>query len=229
MILYTTMFLMSTSNFHINVYISYMENEMSKILFLKTSPKDEGSISTELGEYLVNHLTSGTKSTITKRQLDEEISFINQQIINGLYINDNEKTVEQKEALKLSDAIVEDISIHDTIVISTPIYNFSAPAVLKAWADLVARVNKTFSYTENGPIGLLNNKKAYIVISSGGTKVGSDIDFFTPWMKHFLKFIGITDVNFIAADQLMSDDGTKLQTAKNQINELLVGDKKEVA
>lgn len=223
------MFFMSTSNFHINVYISYMENKMSKILFLKTSPKDEGSISTELGEYLVNHLTSGTKSTITKRQLDEEISFINQQIINGLYINDNEKTVEQKEALKLSDAIVEDISSHDTIVISTPIYNFSAPAVLKAWADLVARVNKTFSYTENGPIGLLNNKKAYIVISSGGTKVGSDIDFFTPWMKHFLKFIGITDVNFIAADQLMSDDGTKLQTAKNQINELLVGDKKKVA
>ena len=202
---------------------------MSNILFLKTSPKNEGSISTELGEYLVNQLTSVSKSTVTKRQLDEEIPFINQQIINGLYVDDSQKTVEQKEALKLSDTIVEDVNNHDTIVISTPIYNFSAPAVLKAWADMGARVNKTFSYTENGPVGLLKNKKAYVVISSGGTKVGSEIDFFTPWMKHFLKFIGIIDVELIAADQLMSDDGTKLQLVKNQIDELFVDDKKEVA
>ena len=202
---------------------------MSNILFLKTSPKNEGSISTELGEYLVNQLTSVSKSTVTKRQLDEEIPFINQQIINGLYVEDSQKSFEQKEALKLSDAIVEDVNNHDTIVISTPIYNFSAPAVLKAWADLVARVNKTFSYTENGPVGLLKDKKAYVVISSGGTKVGSEIDFFTPWMKHFLKFIGITDVEFIAADQLMSDDGTKLQLVKNQIDQLFVDHKKEVA
>ena len=202
---------------------------MSNILFLKTSPKNEGSISTELGEYLVNQLTSVSKSTVTKRQLDEEIPFINQQIINGLYVDDSQKTVEQKEALKLSDTIVEDVNNHDTIVISTPIYNFSAPAVLKAWADMVARVNKTFSYTENGPVGLLKGKKAYVVVSSGGTKVGSEIDFFTPWMKHFLKFIGIIDVELIAADQLMSDDGTKLQLIKNQIDELFVDDKKEVA
>ena len=202
---------------------------MSNILFLKTSPKNEGSISTELGEYLVNQLTSVSKSTVTKRQLDEEIPFINQQIINGLYVDDSQKTVEQKEALKLSDTIVEDVNNHDTIVISTPIYNFSAPAVLKAWADMVARVNKTFSYTENGPVGLLKDKKAYVVISSGGTKVASEIDFFTPWMKHFLKFIGITDVEFSAADQLMSDDGTKLQLVKNQIDQLFVDHKKEVA
>jgi FMN-dependent NADH-azoreductase len=202
---------------------------MSNILFLKTSPKYEGSISTELGEYLVNQLTSVSKSTVTKRQLDEEIPFINQQIINGLYVDDSRKTVEQKEALKLSDAIVDDVNNHDTIVISTPIYNFSAPAVLKAWADMVARVNKTFSYAENGPVGLLKGKKAYVVVSSGGTKVGSEIDFFTPWMKHFLKFIGITDVEYIAADQLMNDDGTKLQLVKNQIDELFVDDKKEVA
>ena len=202
---------------------------MSNILFLKTSPKEEGSISTELGEYLVNQLTRVSKSTVTKRQLDEEIPFINQQIINGLYVDDSQKTVEQKEALKLSDTIVEDVNNHDTIVISTPIYNFSAPAVLKAWADMVARVNKTFSYAENGPVGLLKGKKAYVVVSSGGTKVGSEIDFFTPWMKHFLKFIGITDVEYIAADQLMNDDGTKLQLVKNQIDELFVDDKKEVA
>ena len=204
---------------------------MSNILFLKTSPKNEGSISTELGEYLVNQLTSVSKSTVTKRQLDEEIPFINQQIINGLYVDDSQKTVEQKEALKLSDNIVEDVNNHDTIVISTPIYNFSAPAVLKAWADMVARVNKTFSYTENDKSCYIIKRKKMLLFPHHHMLQSwfSEIDFFTPWMKHFLKFIGITDVEFIAADQLMSDDGTKLQLVKNQIDELFVDDKKEVA
>jgi FMN-dependent NADH-azoreductase len=196
-----------------------MNNEMNKILFYKTSPKNEGSISTELGEYLVNRLSKEGNTNVSKRQLDQ-VPFINQQIINGLYINDNEKTLEQLEAFKISDAIVKDVHENDTIIISTPIYNFAAPAVLKAWADLVARLNKTFQYTDNGPVGLLKNKKAYIVVSSGGTKIGSEIDFFTPWMRFFLNFIGIKDVTFISADQLMSDDGSKIIQAKSQINEL---------
>ena len=196
-----------------------MNNEMNKILFYKTSPKNEGSISTELGEYLVNRLSKEGNTNVSKRQLDQ-VPFINQQIINGLYINDNEKTLEQLEAFKISDAIVKDVHENDTIIISTPIYNFAAPAVLKAWADLVARLNKTFQYTDNGPVGLLKNKKVYIVVSSGGTKIGSEIDFFTPWMRFFLNFIGIKDVTFISADQLMSDDGSKIIQAKSQINEL---------
>ena len=194
---------------------------MNKILFYKTSPKNEGSISTEPGEYLVNRLSKEGNTNVSKRQLDQ-VPFINQQIINGLYINDNEKTLEQLEAFKISDAIVKDVHENDTIIISTPIYNFAAPAVLKAWADLVARLNKTFQYTDNGPVGLLKNKKAYIVVSSGGTKIGSEIDFFTPWMKFFLNFIGIKDVTFISADQLMSDDGSKIIQAKSQINELFI-------
>ena len=198
-----------------------MNNEMNKILFYKTSPKNEGSISTELGEYLVNRLSKEGNTNVSKRQLDQ-IPFINQKMINGLYINDNEKTLEQLEALKISDAIVKDVHENDTIIISTPIYNFAAPAVLKAWADLVARLNKTFQYTDNGPVGLLKNKKAYIVVSSGGTKIGSEIDFFTPWMRFFLNFIGIKDVTFISADQLMSDDGSKIIQAKSQINELFI-------
>jgi len=198
-----------------------MNHEMNKILFYKTSPKNEGSISTELGEYLVDRLSKEGNTNVSKRQLNQ-IPFINQQIINGLYISDNEKTLEQLEALKISDAIVKDVHENDTIIISTPIYNFAAPAVLKAWADLVARLNKTFQYTDNGPVGLLKNKKAYIVVSSGGTKIGSEIDFFTPWMKFFLNFIGIKDVTFISADELMSDDGSKIIQAKSQINELFV-------
>jgi len=69
-------------------------------------------------------------------------------------------------------------------------------------SDLAARVGETFKYTENGPVGLLVNKKAYIAVVSGGTKVGSSIDFLTPWLRHYLGFIGIHDVEFVQAEEL---------------------------
>ena len=91
------------------------------------------------------------------------------------------------------------------MVIGSPIYNFGVPAKLKTWADQVARAGVTFKYTLNGPIGLLENKKAYVAIASGGTRVDSEIDFATPWLRQFLKFIGIDDVKVIFADQLNKD------------------------
>ncbi|MCL4142967.1 UNVERIFIED_CONTAM: hypothetical protein GTU68_015964 [Idotea baltica] len=90
-------------------------------------------------------------------------------------------------------------------VIANAIYNFSVPAALKAWIDLVARARETFQYTENGPVGLLQGKKAYVIVASGGTKVGSEIDFATTYLGHVLGFMGITDVKIVAADQLMLD------------------------
>jgi FMN-dependent NADH-azoreductase len=104
--------------------------------------------------------------------------------------------------LAQSDDIVAEAKAADVIVIGTPIYNFTAPASLKAWMDLVARPRETFRYTENGPEGLLTGKKAIVTVASGGVPVGSDMDFLTPHLKFFLGFIGITDVEIIAAKTL---------------------------
>jgi FMN-dependent NADH-azoreductase len=78
----------------------------------------------------------------------------------------------------------------------------------------------TFKYTEQGPVGLLEGKKAVIVVASGGTKAMSEIDFATPWLKHFLGFIGITDVRVVTADQLGMDADGKMELAYNQIDAL---------
>ena len=102
-------------------------------------------------------------------------------------------------------------------MIATPLYNFGVPAALKAWVDLVARVGVTFKYTEKGPVGLLENKRAIIVFASGGTQAGSAIDFATPYLKHVLGFIGITDVDVIAADQLGASADEKLVAAGDAI------------
>ena len=113
-----------------------------------------------------------------------------------------ERSAEDAERLKLSDELVAEAAAADVIVIGTPIYNFAAPAALKAWMDLVARPRETFRYTENGPEGLLTGKKAIITVASGGVPVGSDYDFLTPHLRFFLGFIGVTDVEFVTAPQL---------------------------
>ena len=112
------------------------------------------------------------------------------------------RSPENGQRLELSDRLIAELQAADTIVIGTPVYNFSAPASLKAWMDLVARPGVTFTYTDEGPKGLLTGKKAIITVASGGTPIGSAADFLTPHLKFFLGFIGITDVEIVAAKDI---------------------------
>ena len=130
----------------------------------------------------------------------------------------SERSEEQAELAAISDTLIAELQAADTIVISSPVYNFGVPASLKAWADLVARAGTTFKYTENGPVGLLEGKKAYITAASGGTPIGSDMDFMSSWLTFFLGFLGIKDVEVIAADGIMGQDGeTKIASAHEKV------------
>jgi FMN-dependent NADH-azoreductase len=100
-------------------------------------------------------------------------------------------------------------------------YNFSIPATLKAWIDMIARARLTFRYTENGPVGLLSGKKAYLIVATGGVPVGSELDFATPYLRHALRFIGITDVEIVVADRLNSEAEESLDKARAQIANLV--------
>ena len=107
-----------------------------------------------------------------------------------------------KQILSLSDNLIEELKAASTIVIGVPLYNFSMPASLKAWIDLVARPKVTFKYTDKGPVGLLEGKKAIVVIASGGIPVGSEKDFASSHLKVFLEFIGINDITVVDAKQV---------------------------
>jgi len=85
------------------------------------------------------------------------------------------------------------------LVLATPIYNFGVPAALKAWIDMIARVQLTFQYTATGPEGLLQDKQVYLVMASGGTPLGSDIDFASGYLRHVLGFLGMTNVTIVDA------------------------------
>lgn len=129
----------------------------------------------------------------------------------------NERTPAQHAELLQSDALVREVQEADILVIGLAVYNFSVPAAFKAWIDQVVRSKVTFHYAENGPEGLLENKKAYVVIASGGTQVGSDIDFFSAYVRHILAFIGITDVTFIDSSGIGRDEKKVLACANEAI------------
>ncbi len=132
----------------------------------------------------------------------------------------DERSAEHHEALAFSDELIAELKEADTLLIGLPIYNFSVPGSLKAWIDLVCRVGVTFKYTETGPVGLLEGKRAIVAVASGGTRVGSDIDFATDYLRHILGFIGITDVTFVVADEQMSRGKDAVEAAQGQMDAL---------
>jgi FMN-dependent NADH-azoreductase len=119
------------------------------------------------------------------------------------------ETAEQREVLAYSDALIEELKGADTIVIGLPMYNFGLPSTLKAYFDHVARAGVTFKYTDKGAVGLLTGKKAYVFAARGGLYAGTPADTQTPYVRDFLAFLGITDVEFVYAEGLAISQPSK--------------------
>lgn len=188
---------------------------MSNILYIKASIRGDESVSNQIGNALITSLTDGTDTTVTTRDLSKnDIPFVDADRFQANITPAADRTPEQAELAAISDTLIEELLAADTIVFASPVYNFGVPAVVKAWADLVARAGTTFKYTENGPVGLLEDKKVYLAAASGGTPIGSGIDYMSSWLKFFLGFLGISDVEVIAADGIMGQDGpAKIEAA----------------
>ncbi|WP_339886133.1 FMN-dependent NADH-azoreductase [Polaribacter vadi] len=188
-----------------------------KILNINSSSNNTASTSTSFAEKVVAKLVSENKgsSVISRRTTYSDLPFIDETMLGAYFAQ--ERTEEQKEALKLSDELTNEVLNADVLVIGAPIYNFSVPASLKAYFDLIARAGLTFKYTEKGPVGLLENKKAYIVMASGGTEIGSETDFAGNYIKLFLGFLGVTDVEFVKLDQLMFGSEPVIEKANQKI------------
>ena len=174
-----------------------------KIYQIDSSARKKGSTSRALAKKLLDKIKK-PEDEIIYRDLDDEMLFVAGLTESGMSIPENERTEQHKKMFELSDKLVNELKESDIIIISTPIYNFGPPATLKAWSDLAARVKSTFKYSPDGKqIGLLENKKVYLVITSGGTKIDSRDDFLTPWLKHVLNFFGIKDIQTIYADLIL--------------------------
>ena len=191
-----------------------------KIYQIDSSARKEGSSSRALAKKLLDKIKK-PNDEIIYRDLDDEMVFVSGLTESGMKIDKKDQTQHHKKMFELSDTLVRELKESDIIIISAPIYNYGPPATLKAWSDLAARVGETFRFKPNGRReGLLKNKKAYIVITSGGTKLNSKEDFLTPWLIFILNFFGIKNVQTISADQMALDYEKSIKEAENQIKNI---------
>ena len=188
-----------------------------KIYQIDSSARKKGSTSRALAKKLLDKIKK-PEDEVIYRDLDDEMVFVSGLTESGMKIEEKDRNEHHKKMFELSEKLVSELKESDIIIISAPIYNYGPPATLKAWADLAARVGETFRFKPDGRReGLLSNKRAFLVITSGGTKLNSNEDFLTPWLKFILNFFGIEKVDVVSADQMALDYEKSIKDAEAQI------------
>jgi len=191
---------------------------MTTLLRIDSSARTQGSVTRDLTARITKAYPDA--KVIHRDLAQTPVPQITESWVTANFTPPEDRTAAQAETLAFSEELLAELEAADTIVIGLPVYNFAPAAALKAWIDNVARVGRSFRYTAEGPEGLLKGKRAILAMASGGTGVGSEIDFATTYMRFILGFIGITDVTVVAADQMAMDAESSLSRANDQIAQL---------
>jgi FMN-dependent NADH-azoreductase len=181
------------------------------ILQIKSSLFSSGGQSSQLAdEYIARQVAVDPDTDVIVRDLAADpVPHLTAERFQSFLAKPESRTEAQREVAGFSDALIAELRAADTIVIGLPMYNFGVPSTLKAYFDHVARAGETFRYTETGPVGLLTGKRAIVFATRGGLYAGTPLDSQTAYMKTFLGFLGITDVDFVYAEELARGDAKK--------------------
>lgn len=198
---------------------------MTTILQLNNSVfSDNGQSSRLADQFVARYRESAPDTGVIRRDLAASpLDHLTADRFSAALTDPRERTGEQAQKAAIADAAIEELEAADVLVIAAPVYNFNVASTLKAWFDHVARAGRTFRYTAEGPEGLLRGKSAYVFVTSGGQYAGTELDFQVPYIRHFLGFLGIDDVNFVRAEGLaMGEDASQeaLQAARRRIERL---------
>jgi FMN-dependent NADH-azoreductase len=176
---------------------------MTNILRIESSIKGPAAVSRKLTDRIMARLLAAHPSAdVVTRDLSGGVPQIDGNWLGAVFSPAEARDDGQKAIAATADAYLAEVKAADVLVIALPVYNFGVPAQLKSWIDQLARKGETFNYTETGPVGLLTGKRAIVAFTSDGTKIGSEIDFASGYVRHMLGFFGITDVQFVAADAM---------------------------
>ncbi|WP_193087927.1 FMN-dependent NADH-azoreductase [Advenella sp. FME57] len=183
-----------------------------KLLHLTFSPRGEESESTQLSQAIVDQLCSQhSVSRIIRRDWRlHATSAIDADYAKALAnaARNGVDKLSYEGSLQESERLICELEEADVVVIGTPMHNFTVPASLKTWIDLVVRVNRSFNITPAGKVGTLNSKPVYIAIASGGffgSEHSRQPDFLTPYLKAILATIGLNDLRFFSAQGMALD------------------------
>jgi FMN-dependent NADH-azoreductase len=198
---------------------------MQNVLVINSSISGENGNSSKLTHRFLSKLRAQQPNLqVVERHLsDMQIGHISAAEMQAWGTDKNQRTSEQAALAALSESFVAELQHADTIVLGMPMYNFGVPSTFKAWIDRVARAGVTFQYTANGPVGLLKNKKVFVLAARGGIYAGTAKDTQTNYLRDVLGFLGITDVEFVYAEGLaMGPDSANAawQGAENAMSKL---------
>jgi FMN-dependent NADH-azoreductase len=183
---------------------------MTTLLRIDASSRHEGSHSRDLADaFEAAWRQQHPGQPVVRRDLAAQpIGHIHANTIAGFYSPPDALTEPLKQALALSDELIAELDGADTVLISTPMYNFSVPSALKAWIDQVVRVNRTFAFDGVNFTGLLKARRVVAVAAfgaSGYEDAMAAADFVTPYLKFLFGFLGVADVQVIAAEATSLD------------------------
>ncbi len=187
----------------------------TKVLVVTSSILGEHSQSRALADHLREGLAGRGDVTVTERDLiADELPHLGSDELSSWGVEPAERSAEQARLAGRSDALIEELLEHDVLVLAVPLYNLGVPSQLKAWFDRILRAGKTFRYTEKGPQGLVEGKRALILATRGGQYVGTEMDSQTPHLMSMLGLIGISDVDTVFAEGLAMGEKHAAATLK---------------
>lgn len=177
---------------------------MSTLLLIESSVRQRDSVSRQLSEeFVAQWRQANPGGQVLSRDLAREpLPHLDADLLGGWMKPAAEQSAAEQAALARSDQLIEELLAADVLVLGAPMYNFAIPSTLKAWLDHVLRAGVTFKYTEQGPRGLLQGKRAYVLTARGGLYAGGPLDQQEPYLRQALGFIGIDDVQFVHAEGL---------------------------
>jgi len=207
---------------------------MKTLLQLHTSLfSDAGQSSRLASRFVADWRAANPDGTVIARDLAREpVPHLTAERFQSFLAPAGERTPAQQAVVEYSDALIEEIRRADEIVIGLPMYNFGVPSTLKAYFDHIARVGMTFRYTEKGPEGLLTGRKVYVFATRGGSYAGTPGDTETAYVRQFLAFLGIDDVEFVYAEGLAISEASKasaLSRAERAIERLVAPEERLAA
>jgi FMN-dependent NADH-azoreductase len=188
------------------------------VLHINSSARLNHSNTRTIGQYLVDALGEPVINRDLAQQPLPPISAEDLVAVHGSSQSDRASFQTQ---LALSEQLIGELKDADTLVLGAPMYNFGIAASLKQWIDAICRAGVSFKYTEQGPVGLLNVQRAFIITATGGTPVGSEMDFASRYLEHICRFLGIAKVFHIDASGSKGSPEQVIAQGKQQVDALI--------
>src|SRR3989442_3470081 len=190
---------------------------MKTLLQIKSSIFSDGGQSSRLTErFIAAWRQSNPDGQVIVRDLAlEPVPHLDAGRFGAFLAKPGERSAAQQAVIEHSDALIDELKRADVVVLGLLMYNFGLPSALKAYFDHIARAGVTFRYTEKGPVGLLTGKSVYVFTARGGLYAGTPRDTQAPYVRDFLAFLGMSDIEFVHAEGLaISEESKKHGIAK---------------